>query len=630
MSGVRGLGDGYGGQGRDELSDDFGGEGDGGSSPNGGTSTVAHGWPGVRGSGVRSGLRSQILDEFLANQAPIYRNGRAVVGFGGGGGSFQSIGHSLGSGRYLAIGQSVTSPGGTTELRLQPDGNLVLYASVSSRPLWATGIHLDARSVVMQADGNLVFLNARGRPIWSAGSHGPRASLVVQDDGNMVIYTPDHRVVWSTRTQGFKDRRPKGGFKFQPWKGVGKFIATAAKNEPITHFLNDIGHGKSFKQSLSGAAKSFGHEFQTVASAAQTVVSVVPGVGTAASMALATGIALSKGQKITQAMLDGVKGALPGGPAAAAAFDASMAFGDGLLHHEKLGKVLLGAVRKSAVDVSEAAGVPSQVAESAFDTGLALAHGKNLQEAGFGALGHLAQGNDLAEKAIDFGHKMTTAAETHQPIGKVLLATASADMKQFAQQGLQGVQQALQGTGPAGPEVSSVLASYPGLGKAAGMALSAGVTLAKGKKIDQVLIETVKAAIPGGPTAQAAFDSAAQFGDGLLHHEKLKDAALGSLAAVRQQAVDAGVAAGIPANVTETAFDTGLAVAHGKSLQDAGFVGLKDLAQGNNDAEKAIDFGHKMMIAAQTHQPVGKVLLATASEEAKALAMAPSSTGDWP
>jgi hypothetical protein len=214
------------------------------------------------------------------------------------------------------------------------------------------------------------------------------------------------------------------GFKFQPWKGVAKFVTTAVKNEPVTHFVSDIAQGKSFKQSVSSAVKDGVHEFQTVAPMAETVVSFVPGVGTAASMALAAGVALSKGQKITEALVSTVKGALPGGPAVAAAFDTATQFGDGLLHHENLGQAALGAVRQAAVDAGSDVGVPTQLTESAFDTALALAHGKKLQEAGFAVMGDLAQGNDLAEKAINFGKAAAQAKTTGQHVADILTAQA--------------------------------------------------------------------------------------------------------------------------------------------------------------------------------------------------------------
>lgn len=210
------------------------------------------------------------------------------------------------------------------------------------------------------------------------------------------------------------------GFKFQPWKG----IETAVKNEPLTHLVTGLAQGKSFKQAVSDAVKGGVHEFQTVAPMAETVVSFVPGVGTAASIALAAGVALSKGQKIGEALLSTVKGALPGGPAAAAAFDTATQFGDGLLHHENLGQAALGAVRQAAVDAGSDVGVPTQLTESAFDAGLALAHGKKLQEAGFAVLGDLAQGNDLAEKAITYGKAVQQAKTTGQHVADVLVAQA--------------------------------------------------------------------------------------------------------------------------------------------------------------------------------------------------------------
>lgn len=64
---------------------------------------------------------------------------------------------------------------------------------------------------------------------------------------------------------------------------------------------------------------------QDIAPYAQTVVSVIPGVGPGVSGAIGVAAALSKGKPITDAVIEGARGALPGGPMAAAAFDVAVA-----------------------------------------------------------------------------------------------------------------------------------------------------------------------------------------------------------------------------------------------------------------------------------------------------------------
>lgn len=62
-----------------------------------------------------------------------------------------------------------------------------------------------------------------------------------------------------------------------------------------------------------------------IAPYAQTAIQFVPGVGPVASGAISAGIALANGQTLDEALIEGVKGAIPGGPLAKAAFDTGRA-----------------------------------------------------------------------------------------------------------------------------------------------------------------------------------------------------------------------------------------------------------------------------------------------------------------
>lgn len=57
------------------------------------------------------------------------------------------------------------------------------------------------------------------------------------------------------------------------------------------------------------------------------------------------------------------------------------------------------------------------------------------------------------------------------------------------------------------PYAQTVISFVPAIGPVASGAISAGIALANGQPIDQVLIAGVKGAIPGGPLAAAAFDA---------------------------------------------------------------------------------------------------------------------------
>jgi hypothetical protein len=95
--------------------------------------------------------------------------------------------------------QALTSGSGRTVLRLQQDGNLVLYKE--GRPVWqAPKTWSHGVSAVFQPDGNFVVYGRGGTPIWASGTWHKGAYLAVQDDGNLVIYNRDRRPVWATNT----------------------------------------------------------------------------------------------------------------------------------------------------------------------------------------------------------------------------------------------------------------------------------------------------------------------------------------------------------------------------------------------------------------------------------------------
>lgn len=81
----------------------------------------------------------------------------------------------------------------------QYDRNIVLYDD--RLPVWSSGTIGSSPGVLrMQLDGNLVLYDANDIPIWDSGTVGhPGASLAVQNDGNAVIYDRGSPL-WSTDT----------------------------------------------------------------------------------------------------------------------------------------------------------------------------------------------------------------------------------------------------------------------------------------------------------------------------------------------------------------------------------------------------------------------------------------------
>jgi hypothetical protein len=116
----------------------------------------------------------------------------------------------FGVNRRLCCNQDLWSPNRLYVLRMQEDGNLVLYGPQWVAK-WASRTQGNRGSVlIMQSDGNLVVY--RGNvPTWASGTHGnPGAVLEVQDDGNLVIYKePGHRAIWASNTGTTRFSGPK-------------------------------------------------------------------------------------------------------------------------------------------------------------------------------------------------------------------------------------------------------------------------------------------------------------------------------------------------------------------------------------------------------------------------------------
>lgn len=242
-------------------------------------------------------------------------------------------GDSLWPNQSLRTHEGLKSKNGRVVVVLQTDGNCVLYGD--GQPLWWTGVRPGVNQAVMQGDGNFVLYKPDEGAVWASDTAGyPGAFLRLQDDANLVIYWKvGGSALWSSETNGFR-------------------------------YYGGPGKGLDFEDVLEVAGD--------VLTAAQVVISFVPGVGQGINAAIAAGAALARGENIGDALVTGVKNALPGGPVAASAFDAAVAAGNAIARGENIGDVALAATR---------AALPSEEAKRAFDVGLAVVQGKNVQGA---------------------------------------------------------------------------------------------------------------------------------------------------------------------------------------------------------------------------------------------------------
>lgn len=111
----------------------------------------------------------------------------------------------------------------------------------------------------------------------------------------------------------------------------------------------------------------WGEYLQAVAATIATVASFVPGIGTSVALVVAGAAALARGASLSDAFIAGVRASLPGGPAAAAAFDVAY----GLARGESISQASMDAIRNQ---------VPPE-ARGSFDAAVAVLNGKNLKEA---------------------------------------------------------------------------------------------------------------------------------------------------------------------------------------------------------------------------------------------------------
>ncbi len=107
--------------------------------------------------------------------------------------------------QMLQQDESIWSANGKFELRLQSDGNLVLYESIEGqerRVIWATNTERQGRGpylLKMQSDGNLVLSDSQSR-VWASNTGGNRCSrCVLQDNGILEVYTAAGQLTWTSQ-----------------------------------------------------------------------------------------------------------------------------------------------------------------------------------------------------------------------------------------------------------------------------------------------------------------------------------------------------------------------------------------------------------------------------------------------
>jgi hypothetical protein len=199
---------------------------------------------------------------------------------------------------------------------------------------------------------------------------------------------------------------------------------------PFT-FTASMLNGERLDHALLDDLKSKVSAYQEIAPYAATIVSFVPGLGSGVAAGIAASTALMQGMPIDQAVIAGVKSALPGGAAAQAAFTLTVAAvsGDNLI--QAGGNALIDAAglpeqAKVALDViyraSKGENIPKAALEDAYklmptdetkqavQAAVAVALGKRLQDV---ARDQLA---NLTAKQVDTLKSIGAKAVTEVPL----------------------------------------------------------------------------------------------------------------------------------------------------------------------------------------------------------------------
>ena len=167
--------------------------------------------------------------------------------------------------------------------------------------------------------------------------------------------------------------------------------------------------------------------------------------------------------------------------------------------------------------------------------------------------------------------------------------------------GLEDLRDALADAGPGILRLFATVAAFvPGAGSGVAFALGAAASLAEGNSVSDAMVDAAFAAIPAGQQARIGLDAAAETSAALLDGVDVDDA---FLRGAREAARSAG------GDGAAVAFDGVLAIVQGRTLQDAGFAGLKAFVRGNAIAERGAEYAGKIARAAREGRELAELLV---------------------
>jgi hypothetical protein len=130
----------------------------------------------------------------------------------------------------LTTGQCIVSPNNQYILYMAPDGNFYIYNNATGVATWGAGTfnHPGAHAT-LQTDGNFVVYDTSHHPLWNSGTWGTGVDLLnMESDGRIILYKP----VWQSGTS-------------QGWSTVNVIHPTCDMG-PGTGWTGVIGAGQCF------------------------------------------------------------------------------------------------------------------------------------------------------------------------------------------------------------------------------------------------------------------------------------------------------------------------------------------------------------------------------------------------
>ena len=194
---------------------------------------------------------------------------------------------------------------------------------------------------------------------------------------------------------------------------------------PLEVIIN-VATGSRIDRAVLAGLKEEATNIKEIGPYATMVVATVPGIGTGVAAVMGAGFALADGQPIDDALINGVVSAIPGGPAAKAAFNVAHAIVKAAIEGQKIDPNFITATAVGAG--ADAIGLPTAAKNSLIASSCivaSLAQGKPLATTLInGAADGLpipAQAKDAIKQAGD----IVTAIAGGQKVDKALLQRAS-------------------------------------------------------------------------------------------------------------------------------------------------------------------------------------------------------------